>query len=546
MLRLCSRISARPGVLLLRDVADLLEQRQVDVRLDVALRARVAVPVPRAAEVAALLDDADVVDAGLAQPGAGEQPAEAAADDDHVDLVGQRLAVDRLDVGVLDEVGEVAGDLDVLVVAVRRAAACRARLGTSRAARPGRTRAVPVRRRSSSVHSPRVLATGVSSRPSWSAPLVAVVPRPIGFARSRTRSAHADDQDGVDGDPEDRDRSGRRGLRRRPARIGSTATSSATSTTACCPAGCWRSSRHGQLAHVSTYGQRDVEAGLPVETDTIWRIYSMTKPITAVAALVAYEQGLFELNDPVRWYIPSFGDTKVWRSGSFTAPVLEPITEELRVWQLFAHTSGLTYGFMQNHPVDALYRQAGFEWGTPTDATDLAGICDHLAAPAARVPARHRVAVQHGPRRARPGHRGRRRRAVRRVPADPRARPAGHDRHRLARRRGPRRSPRRAVRPDARHQAGVPLRRDGVARDDAAGRPARRRRAVRHGRRLRPLRRDAAQPRRARRRAHPRPEDGRADGQQPPARRRRPHAPSVARCSPRPRSTASASASASA
>ncbi|MET0324639.1 MAG: serine hydrolase domain-containing protein, partial [Ilumatobacteraceae bacterium] len=70
-------------------------------------------------------------------------------------------------------------------------------------------------------------------------------------------------------------------------------------------------SRHGQLAHVSTYGQRDLEAGLPVETDTIWRIYSMTKPITAVAALVAFEQGLFELGDFVRWYIPTFKETKV-------------------------------------------------------------------------------------------------------------------------------------------------------------------------------------------------------------------------------------------
>ena len=89
-------------------------------------------------------------------------------------------------------------------------------------------------------------------------------------------------------------------------------------------------SRHGQLAHVSTYGQRDMEAGLPVETDTIWRIYSMTKPITAVAAMVAWEQGLFELNDPVRRYIPSFADTRVWRSGSTVAPVTEPITEELR------------------------------------------------------------------------------------------------------------------------------------------------------------------------------------------------------------------------
>jgi CubicO group peptidase (beta-lactamase class C family) len=139
-------------------------------------------------------------------------------------------------------------------------------------------------------------------------------------------------------------------------------------------------SRHGQLAHVSAYGRRDLEAGLPVETDTIWRIYSMTKPITAVTALVAYEQGLFELGDPVRWYIPSFKETKVWRSGSTTAPILEPITEELRVWHLFAHTAGLTYGFMQSHPVDALYRQAGFEWGVPDTATDLAAICDLLAA----------------------------------------------------------------------------------------------------------------------------------------------------------------------
>jgi CubicO group peptidase (beta-lactamase class C family) len=138
-------------------------------------------------------------------------------------------------------------------------------------------------------------------------------------------------------------------------------------------------SRHGQLAHVSTYGHRDIEAGLPVETDTIWRIYSMTKPITAVTALVAYEQGLFELGDPVRWYIPSFKQTRVWRSGSTTAPVLEPITEELRVWHLFAHMAGLTYGFMQNHPVDTLYRQAGFEWGVPDTATDLATICDALA-----------------------------------------------------------------------------------------------------------------------------------------------------------------------
>ena len=136
--------------------------------------------------------------------------------------------------------------------------------------------------------------------------------------------------------------------------------------------------RRGQLAHVGTYGQRDMEAGLPVETDTIWRIYSMTKPITAVAALMLWEEGAFELNDPVRWYIPSFEGLRVWRGGSSVRPETEPVTEEMRMWHLFTHTSGLTYGFMQAHPVDALYRQAGFEWGVPP-GLDLAGVCDTLA-----------------------------------------------------------------------------------------------------------------------------------------------------------------------
>ena len=85
-------------------------------------------------------------------------------------------------------------------------------------------------------------------------------------------------------------------------------------------------SRHGQLAHVSTCGQRDMEAGLPVETDTIWRIYSMTKPITAVAALVLWEQGGFELNDVVSRYIPSFGSTRARRGGSAVRPETEAVT----------------------------------------------------------------------------------------------------------------------------------------------------------------------------------------------------------------------------
>ncbi len=122
---------------------------------------------------------------------------------------------------------------------------------------------------------------------------------------------------------------------------------------------------------------RDVEASTPVDLDTIWRIYSMTKPITAVAALTLWEQGGFELKDPVAKYLPAFAETKVWRAGSSQRPVLDPQVEPMQLWQLFSHTAGLTYGFMYAHPVDALYRQAGFEWGAPD--TDLEGICDTLA-----------------------------------------------------------------------------------------------------------------------------------------------------------------------
>ena len=123
--------------------------------------------------------------------------------------------------------------------------------------------------------------------------------------------------------------------------------------------------RHGKVVHHSVAGMRDIADALPVEADTIWRIFSMTKPITAVLALQLWEEGAFELNDPVHRYIPAFQHTKVWRSGSVTSPVLDPITEPMRLWHLFAHTAGLTYGFMYAHPVDELYRRAGFEWGLP-------------------------------------------------------------------------------------------------------------------------------------------------------------------------------------
>ncbi len=136
--------------------------------------------------------------------------------------------------------------------------------------------------------------------------------------------------------------------------------------------------RHGDVVHRTSHGQADVEAGRPVTDDTIWRWYSMTKPITAVTALRLWERGEFLLNDPVAAYLPAFADLRVWRGGSTTRPELEPVTEPMRLWHLLTHTSGLAYGFAHTHPVDALYRQAGMEWWVPPDI-DLAGLGGLLA-----------------------------------------------------------------------------------------------------------------------------------------------------------------------
>ncbi|WP_431928731.1 serine hydrolase domain-containing protein [Amycolatopsis tucumanensis] len=129
--------------------------------------------------------------------------------------------------------------------------------------------------------------------------------------------------------------------------------------------------RRGKIAYVARRGHRDVEAGLPVEVDTRWRIFSMTKPVTSVAAMVLYEEGAFELTDPIARWLPEFAEPRVYVKGSALKPFTEPVTEPIRVWHLLTHTAGLTYGFHHAHPVDAIYRANGFEWGTPPGA-DLA------------------------------------------------------------------------------------------------------------------------------------------------------------------------------
>ena len=138
-------------------------------------------------------------------------------------------------------------------------------------------------------------------------------------------------------------------------------------------------SRRGQLVHSSTSGHRDIASGAPFTDDTVVRLFSMTKPITSVAAMMLYEEGEFELKSPISKWLPEFADTRVYRSGSHLAPVTEPQVEPIRVWHLLTHTSGLTYGFHNTHVTDAIYRRQGFEWGNPPGA-DLAECCAKWAA----------------------------------------------------------------------------------------------------------------------------------------------------------------------
>ncbi|MFG1953045.1 serine hydrolase domain-containing protein [Micromonospora sp. NPDC048830] len=136
--------------------------------------------------------------------------------------------------------------------------------------------------------------------------------------------------------------------------------------------------RRGEIAHSSTYGMRDLEAGAPVEQDTLWRIYSMTKPVTSAAAMMLWEEGRIELTDPISRYLPEFADVRVYDRGSLLKPYTVPAVEPIRIWHLLTHTSGLTYGFAQVSVVDGLYRAAGFDLGVPAGA-DLAAASEGLA-----------------------------------------------------------------------------------------------------------------------------------------------------------------------
>ena len=140
--------------------------------------------------------------------------------------------------------------------------------------------------------------------------------------------------------------------------------------------------RHGHPAYFASFGARNLERGLPMADDTIFRIYSMTKPITSVALMQLYERGLFQLNDPVHRVIPAWRDHAVYVGGEGERLETRPPPAPMTFRHVLSHTAGLSYGGT-NHPVDQAYRAAGVhrEQGETlqTFVDKLAGVPLHYA-----------------------------------------------------------------------------------------------------------------------------------------------------------------------
>ncbi len=117
--------------------------------------------------------------------------------------------------------------------------------------------------------------------------------------------------------------------------------------------------RKGQLAYCEPLGNMDLERGKVMAEDTIFRIYSMSKPITSVALMMLYEHGAFQLNDPVSRFIPEWSDIQVYAAGVAPNFMTTPVERPMFIRDLFTHMSGLTYGFMSRSNVDHAYRKMG-------------------------------------------------------------------------------------------------------------------------------------------------------------------------------------------
>ncbi|HEV7599974.1 MAG TPA: serine hydrolase domain-containing protein [Bradyrhizobium sp.] len=138
--------------------------------------------------------------------------------------------------------------------------------------------------------------------------------------------------------------------------------------------------RRGNIVHSAVQGLADLERKAPLQDDSIFRIYSMTKPITSVAFMMLVEEGRVALDEPVHKYIPEWKELGVFQAGTAPAFLTRPPARPMQIVDLLRHTSGLTYGFQQRGNVDAAYRKAKI------GEVELAGTLDTMIADLAKIP----------------------------------------------------------------------------------------------------------------------------------------------------------------
>lgn len=116
--------------------------------------------------------------------------------------------------------------------------------------------------------------------------------------------------------------------------------------------------RHGKIVAFKTHGKMSLETGAPMSRDAIFRIYSMTKPITGVAMMILFEEGRWRLDDPVTRYVPEFKTLRVMKGVDANgAPILEDMKRPPTMREIMSHTAGFGYGLQDEHPVDKMYRE---------------------------------------------------------------------------------------------------------------------------------------------------------------------------------------------
>lgn len=129
--------------------------------------------------------------------------------------------------------------------------------------------------------------------------------------------------------------------------------------------------RRGRVAHLKAYGMAERESGTPMRADSLFRLYSMTKPITSVALLMLYEEGKFQLSDPLEKYIPAFKDVQVLAGMDGERMRLEPPRRKPTIHDVFRHTAGFSYGFNPQTPVDRAYAENGVNLDTAPSLKQL-------------------------------------------------------------------------------------------------------------------------------------------------------------------------------